>query len=215
MSITDTLFEKAGGLITRSPEVLDNEGHGYEMVDTGGVELEVGEFLYGLVRLIKPIRILETGTFTGVSAMYMGAALKENKSGFLTTLEIDQSHIDRASKLWKLTQVDERIIPLLIPSLHYEISDIFQIMFLDSEPHLRFEELVYFYDHLAPGGFVLIHDLHNHLGQQEGHPSPFGKLPVAIENWIKDGELKPWYFPNPRGMVGFQKRKAGEKPDYA
>lgn len=215
MNITDYLLEKAEGLVTKSPEVLDNEKHGYEMIDTGAVEIEVGELLYGLVRLIKPHQILETGTYTGVSAMYMGAALKENKRGLLTTLEIDQSHIERAEKLWKLTQVDSQITALRLASLDFEPSNMYELMFLDSEPHLRFAELVKFYDHLSPGGFVLIHDLHNHLGQQEGHESPFGRLPTELSNWIIAGSLKPWYFPNPRGMVGFQKRKAGDKPDYA
>ena len=91
-------------------------------------------------------------------------------------------------------------------------------MFLDSEPHLRFHELVKFYPNLEEGGFVLIHDLHNHLGQEtipDHEPFwPWTALPEEIKSWLKNRELTPWYFPNPRGMTAFQKRRNGEKPDY-
>lgn len=220
MSVTKELFELAQGMITKSPEVLDNEDRRYEMVDTGAVEVEVGEFLYGLTRLIKPIQVLTTGVFTGVSDMYIAKGLLDNGYGYTTALEIEQTHLDRARELWKKTQVIDHIQSQRIPSLDFQPKDddFYQLMFLDSEPHLRFAELVKFYDHLTPGGFVLIHDLHNHLSQQpneeHGFGSPFGRLPIELDHWIMDGSLKPWYFPNPRGMVGFQKRKGGEKPDY-
>lgn len=212
-NITDYLFDRAGGLITRQPEIRD-EGKGYEMADTGGVELEVGEFLYGLVRLIKPQKVLSTGIYTGVSDMYIAQGLKDNGYGRTDALEIDQSHIDRAIDLWTRTDVASYITPFRMPSLDFEAIDEYDLFFLDSEPYLRFAELVKFYDKLKPGGFVFMHDLHHHLGQEtipDHEPYwPWGELPQQIKNWMKDGDLKPWYFPNPRGMSGWQKVKQGD-----
>ena len=68
---------------------LHNEGEWSKTVSTysafnsGGVENEVGEFLYSLIRMIKPDNVLETGTHLGVGASYMGFALKDNFKGRL------------------------------------------------------------------------------------------------------------------------------------
>ena len=216
MNTTNYLFDKAGTLIKRQPEVRDNEEKGYEMADDGGVEIEVGEFLYGLIRLLKPTRVLTTGIYTGISDMYIAQGLKDNNYGVSTALEIDETHLERAKKLWEKVGVSEYIFPQHMKSLDFEPYGVYQFMFLDTEPHLRFHELVKFYEYLEPGGFVFLHDLHNHLGQETipGQEPfwPWGELPKEIKEWIKNGDLKPWYFPNPRGMTGFQKKK---DTDYA
>ena len=46
-----------------------------------------GTFLFHLTRTMQPSRCLELGTCLGVSAAYIGAALKVNGTGDLTTLE--------------------------------------------------------------------------------------------------------------------------------
>jgi predicted O-methyltransferase YrrM len=48
---------------------------------------EVGDFLYGLVRLTKPDVCIETGTHYGDSAIQIGKALKANGRGHLSTCE--------------------------------------------------------------------------------------------------------------------------------
>lgn len=55
----------------------------------------VGRLLYLLARLSKAARILELGTATGYSAIFMGAACREN-SGRIISLEIDPSMAERA-----------------------------------------------------------------------------------------------------------------------
>jgi len=39
---------------------------------------------------------------------------------------------------------------------------------------------------------------------------PFGDLPQEIKNWVKDGMLRPFHLPNPRGMIGFYKTRMDE-----
>lgn len=72
----------------------------FKMYNTGGVEQEVGEFLYGLVRILKPNHVLETGTHKGIASSYMGSALKENTKGKLTTVEYEQTHYTEANLLF-------------------------------------------------------------------------------------------------------------------
>ena len=214
--ITKDLFELGEGIIKQLPEVRD-DGRGYSMADDGGVECEVGEFLYSMVRILKPIHILETGTYTGISAMYMGQGLKDNKlpNTELFTCDIEIQHLDRARKLWQQTQVSDYIFSKQIESLKLEPAQSdYDLMFLDSEPNLRFAELVRFYPYLKPGGYVFIHDTPRSLCQGNVNPDhpeikswPFGDLPQEIKDWVKDGNLVPFHFPNPRGMTGFYKPK--------
>lgn len=60
------------------PEITPGD-HGFSMFNSGGTEVEVSEFLYSLVRMLKPNYVLETGTHLGVSACYIGQALEDNK----------------------------------------------------------------------------------------------------------------------------------------
>lgn len=63
------------------------------------VTLEDAEFLYALVRLVKPAYVLEFGTGLGVSARFIGEALAGNAGGMLETVEPDRSLWPRAQEL--------------------------------------------------------------------------------------------------------------------
>lgn len=212
MELTNAFVQKASGILTIKPEVYDTKG--YVMFDDGGVEIEVGEFLYGLTRLLKPTDVLTTGIYSGISDMYIAQALRDNNLGTITALEYEQAHLKRAKDLWIRVGVSDRIVPVLTDSLSFTPSGPYQLLFLDTEPSQRFTELVTFFPFLEPGGFVFLHDLHHHLGQESTPDQPpnwpWGALPKEIIEWIHNGELRPWYFTNPRGMTGFQKKKEGD-----
>lgn len=213
MDLSRKFEQLSQGMIKLQPEVRD-DGRGFFMFDDGATEVETSEFLYGVTRILKPQRVLTTGIYTGISDMYIAQGLKDNGYGKSTALEFEPQHLNRARELWKRTRVEDWIDSRLISSLDFQPEGMYQLMFLDTEPDIRFKELVKFYDHLEPGGFVLLHDLHHHLGQEtipgQVENWPWGKLPSEIVNWIDRGELRPWYFPNPRGMSGFQKKKEGD-----
>ena len=54
----------------------------------GGISLEDGIVLYGIVRALKPEYVIETGVAAGVSNSFLNAALVENGSGMLYSIEL-------------------------------------------------------------------------------------------------------------------------------
>jgi Methyltransferase domain len=54
----------------------------------GGISLDDGMILYGLVRALKPDYVIETGVAAGVSTSFFGAALVENGRGQLFSIEL-------------------------------------------------------------------------------------------------------------------------------
>ncbi len=182
--------------------------------EAGSLETEVGEFMYGLVRMTKPTWILETGTYHGISASYMADALKDNKleigHGGIVTLEYESRNLEIAKDLFYKLGVDQWVYAELQDSLTYVPGTMYDLIWLDTEPNLRFKELIKYFPFLKPGGFVFIHDLHPHMCQtgieMNGvHNWPYGDLPEQIKNWLKDGELVKWHFRTPRGLSGFYK----------
>ena len=112
------MFEDKLGIKT-VPEVSDPTGQ-YSMWDDGGCESDVGIFLYGFVRMLKPKRILSTGIYSGISDMYIAQALKDNGFGRTTALEYEQFHIDRARKLWEQMGVSPQITSINSASLTFQ-----------------------------------------------------------------------------------------------
>lgn len=215
-------------------EPFDPEKKGsYSSFNDAGIEVETGEFLYGLCRLMKPEHVLETGTHVGVSTVYMASALQENRKGDIDTVEflepLYRQALDRFKKMgfFKSTPKDAGIDeiqkinaecvvhPFLMDAAQffplYEKQ--YDIILLDTEPQTRFAELVKFFPLLKPGGMVFIHDLHQHMHQNQpanpDHPNepnwPYGMLPEEIKELVKTDQLRPMHFATPRGLTGFYK----------
>ena len=195
--------------LTKIPEPTDTR---YSCSNTGGVEIEVGEFLYGLVRMIKPEAILETGTHKGIAASYMASALKENGFGKITTVEYEPVHYNDASNLFSILKLTDWINQILMDVNELNVAENqYDFIFLDTEPHMRFNELIRFWYGIKPGGFVGIHDLGCHLGQTGKEINgmvdwPFGTLPEKIKILMHLGELTNFHFKTPRGFYLGQKR---------
>jgi predicted O-methyltransferase YrrM len=217
MNITDRLRQLDSTLKLHNEGFWQNEYdpdmRGYASFNDAGIEAETGEFLYGMVRVLKPTRILETGTHFGIGASYMGMGLKDNNHGVLETFEflpeIRKVAIERFQKMF--------LSPKWITSYLMDAKDFipefpdkpYKLILLDTEPQTRFAELIKFYPYLAPGGFVFIHDLHQHMHQVEnaehGFAWPYGKLPQEIKDMVLTGHLRPFHFETPRGLTGFYK----------
>ena len=215
MNITDYLVEKSDGLLQIIPEPL-NYGNSYSAFNDASPEVEVCEFLYSFVRILKPQSILETGTCFGISGAYLAQGCKDNGFGKVTTIEYNPDLIKKSEELWKkleLTAIEGK----QGLSLQFNPTENYDIFLSDTEVDIRLHELVKFYPNLNPGGFVFIHDMPYDLAQNTHNPDhpdtdpwPIGPIPKEITNWVKNGELRPVFFPNPRGMCLFYKPKPNE-----
>ena len=74
---------------------MDREGK-YLIYDPMTAEVEVQEFLYGYIRLVKPKLVVETGCYHGHTARKMAEALAENGEGVLHTCDTDIACVGRA-----------------------------------------------------------------------------------------------------------------------
>jgi len=184
---------------------------GFRMYNTGGVEVEVGEFLYALTRILRPKRILETGTHLGISDLYFALALKTNNVGNLTTIEFNPPFCLMAQALFEQLDLTDVIELVCDNAEKWDPDGVqFDLVFLDTEPNLRYNEMRRFWPNIAPGGIILIHDLHPHLGLAREsfgrtEATSFGDFREKIGDLIKEHELQTMSFPTPRGLTMFQK----------
>lgn len=206
--LTDYIFNKLG--IPILPEFLDQTGL-YHMADDGGVECEIGEFLYGLVRMMKPNNILETGLYSAISAIYMAQAVKDNGIGHIDDIEWEEFHIRRSKERLIKMDLNKLISIHHISSLNFVPNVQYELMNLDSEPQLRYKELDKFWQYLKPGGIIVIHDLSWDMGT--GNKAWEGL--ELIKDKIKNHELTVIHFVTPRGLTLMRKTNYGpDRPDY-
>ena len=199
--------------LSPTKEVTDSR---YSMFNTGGVELETAEFLYTFVRILKPETIVETGAHLGISALYMAAGMLENSQKVcnrIITCEVIPELIHIAKMTWKENSVDHLIDIRNCYSLELDVQQEIDLLFLDSEPQYRYDELLKFFPKVRDRGFILIHDLLPEMKCREA-TSPetcplFGNYKDKIGNLLKEFSLVPIHLPCPRGMVLLQKDVGG------
>lgn len=221
MNITDRLLKLDPSLEIhnegRWKDEFDPTIRGFASFNDAGVECETGEFLYAMVRILKPLNILETGTHHGVGASYMAMGAKDNGFGLVTTIEFIKVHFDTACERFRKLGITEYMQPVLGDVQSFQSPHKYQLVLLDTEPITRFGELVKFYDQVEPGGYIFIHDTPRSLCQGNVNPDhpeilswPFGDIPQKMRELVKNGALRPFHFPTPRGLIGFYKTHLGD-----
>src|SRR5436853_6069097 len=68
----------------------------WSMYDSMTAEIEVLEFLRTVVTTVKPELVLETGTFSGTSTLWIAEGLKANRRGRIITCEFDPTVYESA-----------------------------------------------------------------------------------------------------------------------
>ena len=116
----------------------------------------VGELLFILARIIRAERILELGTATGYSAIFLSEAF-ENLKGQLVTLENDPAMAARARKNFKRAGVEEQI-KIRVGDALEEMKTIpppFDLIFMDIEKIDYYTALPYCRDLLRQNGLLV------------------------------------------------------------
>jgi len=170
----------------------------WQCYDAMSAEVEVLEFLFQLVRTTKPKLIVETGTFLGLAACYMGRALKQNGRGKLITCELDPNLFRQAAQIISLSAARDFVEVRHCSSLEMQVEGQIDILFSDSEPSIRADEIERFWDQIPYYGIIVVHDVnsgdHNELRQR-------------ILDFDRKGQLSVVLLPTPRGLAVCQKRE--------
>ena len=162
----------------------------WSMFDGYTAEIEVLDFLYTLVRLTKPQRVLETGTWLGRSAIAIASALRDNGIGHLVTIELNGEAAEVAARNIDGEGLTTFVTLHVANSLVIELSDTYELALFDSDIPLRRAEFSRFYDRLEPGAIVLFHDTaDHHIGSAAG-----------VIGLMTMGMLEGIFLPTPRGI---------------
>lgn len=218
MTITERLLDLDPTLDLHDEGEWSNTKTPYLAFNDAGVECETGEFLYSMVRILKPKHVLETGTHVGIGASYMGLAAKDNTFGFVETVEFIPENHRRAVQRMTALDLNGFVTCHLMDVAQFQPAGrTYQLILLDTEPQTRFAEAVRFTAYLDDGGFMFIHDLHRHMaqvGQNPDHPNepfwPWGPIPEELAKLVHEGVLVPFHFPTPRGLTGFYKPRVDD-----
>ena len=114
-----------------------------------------GRLLQAISYMMKPKQILEIGTFTGYSAIYLASGLADG--GKLHTIDNNPEVADIAEKYINKSGLADKIITHqgnaldIIPKLE----DSFDLVFIDAdkENYVNYYELVF--EKVSPGGFII------------------------------------------------------------
>lgn len=143
-------------------------------------------FLRAMVRLVKPQRILEIGTFTGLSSLVMASALPEG--GRITCLDISEEFTAIARSAWDEAGVGDKIDLILGPALE-TISGLkgqYEMVFIDADKGNLQAYVEAVLPMLPIGGVVMVD---NTLWRQlvvAGDPAPSTAIIQRFNAWLRD-----------------------------
>ena len=163
----------------------------WSMIDGKTPELETLEFLFAVVRLLKPRLVVETGTWHGYSAIAIASALRQNGFGKLITFETDTETCAIAQRRLaqeNLTQfVDVRNETSVVGSVNGPID----LLLLDSELPDRISEFEYFRPQLSGSAIVIFHDTSTIRSVARD----------CVQDLVTKRLLACVMFPSPRGLA--------------
>ena len=190
--------ERAGALVPEyhrpTPECPHPER--WSMYDSMTAEVEVLEFLRTLVTTIKPNLVVETGTFLGVSTLWIAEALRMNGFGRIISCEYDSQVFAAAKEKIDVSEFRDLIDLRNESSLEMKVDGTIDLFFSDSDMPIREQEVRRYLPQISPFGLILMHDASSHLKQVRD-------AALKLEG---DGLISVVLLPTPRGLVVAQKR---------
>lgn len=130
------------------------EGDGYHAWNDMSVEVETADFLYGLVRLVRPDCVVESGSGQAYASLKIAEALRDNERGHLLSFDADPYWAGIARE--KLHELPASVY--IGDTLGW--SGDADIVFLDSGPDHRPAEIAYWLE--RPGPILVIHDAYRY-----------------------------------------------------
>lgn len=169
----------------------------WHMYDSMTAEAEVLEFLRTLVTTLKPALIVETGSFLGVSTLWMAEGMRSNGFGKIISCEFDPIVFAKAREKIAASGLAQYIELRNESSLEMHVEGTIDILFSDSDMPIREAEVKRFLPQIRPTGLILMHDASSHLKTVRD----------AAFSLEAEGLLSCIFLPTPRGLVLAQKRE--------
>lgn len=109
-----------------------------------------GKLLEMLVRMLRPKRVLEIGTFTGYSGLSIARGLDDD--AILDTIEVDDELEEIAAKYFEASEYGHRIRQHVGSALDVvpQLGEVYDMVFIDGDKR----EYPAYYDMLMEGGYV-------------------------------------------------------------
>lgn len=109
-----------------------------------------GKLLEMLVRMLRPKRVLEIGTFTGYSGLSIARGLDDD--AILDTIEVDDELEDIAAKYFEASEYGHRIRQHVGSALDVvpQLGEVYDMVFIDGDKR----EYPAYYNMLMEGGYV-------------------------------------------------------------
>jgi len=191
--------ERAGGALLpeyhrATPECPHPER--WHMYDSMTAEVEVLEFLRTLVTTIKPELIVETGSFLGVSTLWMAEGMRSNGFGKIISCEFDPVVFAKAQEKIAASGLAQFIELRNESSLEMKVKGMIDILFSDSDMPIREAEVKRYLPQIRSTGLILLHDASSHLKTVRN----------AAFSLEAEGLVSCIFLPTPRGLVLAQKR---------
>jgi predicted O-methyltransferase YrrM len=146
---------------------------------------------------LKPRLVLETGTFLGVSTLYMAEGLQRNGLGKIITCEPDKEVFAKAKEKIDASGLGRWVDCRCESSLDIKVPGAIDVLFCDSLPELREPEVRHFLPQVNPNGVILMHDASSHLKT----------VREAALRMEQEGLISVVLLSTPRGLVLAQKRE--------
>ncbi len=168
----------------------------WSMLDSMTAEVEVLEFLRTLVTTIKPNLVVETGSFVGISTLWIAEGLKHNGCGKVISCESDLVMAAKASERIAASGLAAWVELRQESSLEMKVEGTIDLFYSDSDMPVREQEIRRFLPQISPTGLILMHDASSHLQ-------------IVRDAALKleaEGLISVVLLPTPRGLVVAQKR---------
>jgi predicted O-methyltransferase YrrM len=169
----------------------------WSMFDSMTAEAEVLEFIRTLVTTIKPELVVETGTFSGISTLWIAEGLKANGRGKVISCEFDPKVYVNARQRIEKSELAPWIELRNESSLEMKVEGTIDLLFSDSDMPIREQEVRRFLPRVNPHGIILMHDASSHLKQVRD----------AALKLEAEGLISVVLLPTPRGLVVAQPRQ--------
>ncbi len=163
----------------------------WRMFDPMTAEVEVLEFLECLITTVKPELVVETGTFTGLSTLYMAMGMQKNGFGKIISCDYDPLVFAKAKQRIEASGLSEWIELRNESSLEMKVAGRIDLLFSDTQSPIREQEVRRFLPQLNPSGLIVMHDANS-------RSKIVREAALRLE---REGVVSVVFLPTPRGLA--------------